>query len=97
MESRRPAEGGPEQFKAARRGWLLGEKKFRQELLAQMKEPMGEHNYGEERAETEQEHAERIVREGLKRLGWKEAGLTARRKGDPEKLKLAVRLGGERP
>jgi hypothetical protein len=60
-----------------------------------MKEPMGEHHFGEEQAETEQEHAGRIVREGLKRLGWKEADLAARRKGDPEKLKLAVRLREE--
>ena len=36
-----------------------------------------------------------MVREELKRLGWKEADLAARRKGDREKLKLAVRLRAE--
>ena len=36
-----------------------------------------------------------MVREGLKRLGWKEADLETRRKGDKEKLKLAVRLRAE--
>ena len=72
-----------------------GDKRFRKELLAQMKEQMGEHHYGEERVQTEQEQAEGMVREGLKRLGWKEADLEARRKGDGEKLKLALRLRAE--
>src|SRR5277367_442591 len=95
MELRREAEAGPGEFKAVRRGWCLGDRAFRQELLAQMKEQMGEHHYGEERAETEEEEAERMVREGLKRLGWKEADLAARRKGDVKKVKLAVRLRAE--
>ena len=95
MELRRQTEDGPGQFKTVRRGWCLGDKAFRQELLAQMKEQMGEHHYGEERAETEQEQAEGMVREELKRLGWKEADLEARCKGDREKLKLAVRLRAE--
>jgi REP element-mobilizing transposase RayT len=95
MELRRQTEDGSGQFKAVRRGWCLGDKAFRKELLAQMKEQMGEHHYGEERVETEQERAEEMVREGLKRLGWKEADLEMRRKGDREKLKLAVRLREE--
>jgi REP element-mobilizing transposase RayT len=95
MELRRRAENGPGQFKEVRRGWCLGDKAFRKELLAQMKEQMREHHSGEERAETEQEQAEGIVQEGLKRLGWKEADLWARRKGDQAKVKLAVRLRDE--
>jgi len=95
MELRRRAEDGSGQFKGVRRGWCLGDKAFRKELLGQMKEQMKEHHFGEERAETEQEEAEEIVREGMKRLGWKEADLEARRKGDREKLKLAVRLREE--
>ena len=95
MELRRETEADSRQFKAVRRGWCLGEPAFRQELLAQMKERIGENHYGEEREETEREKAERLVREGLKHLGWKEAELAARRKGDPEKLKLAVRLRAE--
>ena len=35
------------------------------------------------------------MREGLKRLKWKERDLAARRKGDPEKVKLALRLRAE--
>ena len=60
-----------------------------------MKERMGEHHYGEERAQTEAEQAERIILASLKRLGWKEADLERRSKGDPEKLKLALRLRAE--
>ena len=92
MEWRRQTETNPEEFKRVRRGWCLGDKAFRRELLAQMKRQMGPEHYGEERAETDQEHAEGVVREGLKRLRWKEADLAARPKGDREKLKLALRL-----
>jgi REP element-mobilizing transposase RayT len=95
MELNRLAEIAPEGLKPVRRGWCLGDKSFRKQLLAQMKEQVGEHHYGEERAEAEQERAERLVREGLKRLKWKEADLAARPKGDPEKVKLALRLRAE--
>jgi hypothetical protein len=60
-----------------------------------MKGRVGQHHYGEQRAETEQERAEGIVREGLKRLGWREDGLETRRRGDREKVKLALRLRAE--
>jgi hypothetical protein len=95
MELRRATEDDPAQWKRVRRGWCLGDKTFRQELLAQMKEQLREHHSGEERAQTEAEQAERIVRARLKRLGWQAADLQARPKGDPEKLKLAVRLRAE--
>lgn len=95
MESHRDEEGDPRALAAVRRGWCLGDKPFRQELLAQMKERMGEHHYGAERTETEEEHAERVVREALKGLRWKESDLTARSKGDPGKLKLAIHLRAE--
>lgn len=92
MELRRSAEDEPGQFTSLRRGWWLGDKAFRKELLAQMNERMGEHHYGEERAATEEERAEEVVRQGLERLEWKDADLAARPKGDRDKLKLALRL-----
>jgi len=95
MELRHVAEDDPAQWTGVRRGWCLGDKTFRKELLSQMKEQLREHHSGEERAQTEAEQAERIVRAGLKRLGWQEADLEARAKGDREKLKLAVRLRAE--
>jgi putative transposase len=96
MELCRQSEEEPGQYKRVRRGWCLGDKKFRTELLGQMKEQVREHHYGEERAETEQGEAERIVREGLKRLGWKEADLEARWKGDVGKLKLQCGCAAKR-
>jgi len=95
MEVRGCADDAPGQFKAVRRGWCLGDKAFRKELLAQMKERVKEHDYGDERLETEQARAEALVQAGMRRLGWKEGDLEARRKGDPDKLKLALRLRTE--
>ena len=48
-----------------RRGWSLGEKAFRKELLAQLSERRGAHHYGAELREGEEEKAERLVREEL--------------------------------
>jgi hypothetical protein len=45
LEERRGAEEGDE-FKPIRRGWCLGEEKFREELLTQMSERMGAEHYG---------------------------------------------------
>ena len=45
LEERRGAEEG-EEFKPIRRGWCLGEEKFREELLTQMSERMGAEHYG---------------------------------------------------
>ena len=65
LEERRGAEEGGE-FKPIRRGWCLGEEKFREELLTQMSERMGAENYGEERAETAEAQAQLIIAEELK-------------------------------
>ena len=91
LEERRGAEEG-EEFKPIRRGWCLGEKTFRQELLAQMSERIGAEHYGEERTEAVEAMAEQIVAEELKRRRWKEAELKARPKGDAAKVALAARL-----
>jgi REP-associated tyrosine transposase len=95
MELRRMAVEDPKQLKMMRRGWCLGTEEFRKELLAQMHERIGEHHFGEERAESELEKAKRVVQDSLQRLGWNEAELEARAKGDPEKIKIAVRLRAE--
>ena len=94
MEERRGEE--PEAWGAIRRGWCLGAERFREELLEQMTEPMGERYYGgAERQETEEAKAERILAEELKRRKWEEGGLKQRRKADPEKVKMAQRLRAE--
>jgi hypothetical protein len=94
LEERRGAEEG-EEFKPIRRGWCLGEEKFREELLTQVSEPMGAEHYGEERAETAEAHAELIIAEELKLGRWQEADLKTRPKGDSVKVALAARLRAE--
>ena len=53
MGWRRQTEEDPEEFKSLKRGWYLGDRKFRKELLAQMKQQAREHHYGGDRAESE--------------------------------------------
>ena len=94
LEERRGAEEG-EEFQPIRRGWCLGEEKFREELLTQMSERMGAEHYGEERAETAEALAELIIAEELKLGRWQKADLKTRTKGDSVKLALAARLRAE--
>ena len=94
LEERRGAEEG-EEFKPIRRGWCLGEKAFRKELLAQMSERIGAEHYGEERSETAAAQAEQIIAAELKRRRWREGELKKRPKGDGEKVAVAARLRAE--
>src|SRR5258705_157171 len=82
-------------WRAIRRGWCLGDEGFRRELLQQMDGRMGEHNYGEERRESSEEKAQRLVAEGLRKAHWTEAHLRRRRKSDPVKIGLAAQLRRE--
>jgi len=94
MELRRRQED-PEQWKELRRGWCWGAETFRQELLAQMEEKMGQEHYGAERHQTAVAKAERIVEEEMKRLGWRKADLVRHAKGHARKVRIASRLRGE--
>lgn len=94
LEQRRGAEAGDE-FKRIRRGWFFGEEALRQELLAQVSEKAGRSHYGEAIQESSEAGAERIVAEEMARRRWTEPTLNQRRKGDAEKVKIAVRLRRE--
>ena len=94
MELRRSQEDGQE-FKPLLRGWCLGDKRFRKELLAQMNQKAGPEHYGEEIRESAEAKAERVVQEELRKLKWEEAELGERRKGDPKKIRMALRLRRE--
>ncbi len=94
MEQRRAGED-PLEWKPVRRGWYLGDKKFRKELLAQMKEQRGGHHYGPEVAETDEEHAEAIVRTELKARRWSEEDLALNAKGSAVKAAIARLLRRE--
>lgn len=91
LEERRRQEGPKADWKAVERGWCLGDKAFKEELLAQMRERRGDH-YGPELREADLVHAERLLREQLRQRGWTQAELRSRRKGDPEKVQMASQL-----
>jgi len=95
MEERRRQEGGGEQWAAIRRGWFFGDETLKAELLARASERIGAQNYGAERRESGEAKAERLVREELAKLGWTEAEVAQRRKGDPGKVRIARRLRRE--
>ena len=94
LERRRGQEDGGE-FKAIRRGWCLGDETFRQELLSQAHGRAGENHHAEIRRETAEEKARRILLEELDKLGWSEAELVGRAKGDARKVRIAQRLRAE--
>jgi putative transposase len=93
-EERRAGEpaGGAESYQKIRRGWYLGDKQFKKELLEQMADRRGESHYGEELEETEEQKAEGIVCKELRRVGWREQELQDRPKCDGRKVALAMEL-----
>lgn len=94
MEQRRSQETG-QPWKGLERGWCLGDETFRQELLAQAEGKFGVNRYADQRQESSEEKAGRIVAEELRRLGWKQGELEKRLKADPAKVRIARRLRGE--
>jgi putative transposase len=94
LEARRRAEDGAS-YKPIRRGWFFGGKALKRELLGQMSDRLGREHYGSERQESQVEKAQRVVGEELRRRRWTEATLAQKAKGDPEKVKIAVRLRQE--
>ena len=73
----------------------MGTATFRSQLLQQMDGSFKAHDFGSERQETDEARGTRIISEGLGRAGWKEKDLPARRKSDPVKISLALRLRRE--
>jgi hypothetical protein len=61
-------------------------------LLEQVSARPGPRHFGEAVQEASEAQAERLVVEGLKRLGWTEEVLRAKRKGDASKVALAREL-----
>ena len=94
MERRRAEEASADD-EPIRRSWFVGSEQFRQELLAAATECVGLNNYGAERRQTDAQKAERIVKEELERLGWREEALHTLRKGDQRKVCIARRLRQE--
>jgi hypothetical protein len=63
--------------------------------MAAAGERVGRGHYGAERRESGEARAQRMVRDGLRALGWTEKELASRPKGDKGKVKLPRRLRGE--
>ena len=82
-------------MKSLRRGWCLGGEAFKQAMLRQAEEGLGENHSGEQRLESAVAKGDRIIAGELRRLGWKQEDLAARRKSDPEKVAIALRLRRE--
>ena len=95
LEERRREGEGAEAWKPMRRGWCLGGRTFRKELLAQVSERRGAHHYGAKLQEGEEEKAERVVQEELARQRWSERDLVERPKTDRRKARIARRLRQE--
>jgi putative transposase len=91
MEERRRRDE-PGQWRSVRRGWFLGGAELKERLLEKMERGVGEHHGGEEKRETEEQKAERIVEEELRRCRWSEADLKQWRKTDVRKVQIAARL-----
>lgn len=73
-------------------GLVSGKRSFPAELLAQVSERQGRWHYGAEWVESAPAKAERLLAKELARLGWAEADLALRRKGDRLKVSLAAKL-----
>jgi putative transposase len=94
LEARRAAEDGND-YKPIRRGWFLGGRALKEELLAAVNAQAGGWHYGEELRESAEAKAERMVVEELKRRWWDASTLAARRKGEAVKIAMARRLREE--
>ena len=94
MEERR-GKDQPGQWKVVRRGWFLGGGPLKEQVLELMGSAMGNHHGGEEKHETDEQKAERLVRQELHKRRWTDQDLAQRRKTDAGKVKLAARLRGE--
>jgi hypothetical protein len=92
MEQRRQ-EAVDSQWKPLRRGWYLGDKKFRRLLLDTARAKLGPIRSGlDPQKAAEEKKARRILREEMARLKWNQAELNRRRKGDAQKMRIAERI-----
>lgn len=94
MEARR-AEESTADYEQLRKDWVLGTEQFRKELLAAVTERIGPSHFGEQRQETAEQKAERLLTAELEKLGWKEESLRMVSKRHPVKVQLARRLRAE--
>jgi hypothetical protein len=66
-----------------RHGWRYGAEDFVARLVDRIGKPASENHRAKERVETDKQRAERIVRAGLTKLGWRDENLRLHRKSHP--------------
>jgi putative transposase len=94
MEERR-GKDKPGEWKAIRRGWILGGADLREAVLELMGQGVGAHHGGEAKRETDEQKAQRVILAELHKRGWTEQDLQRRRKTDAVKVRMAGRLRRE--
>jgi putative transposase len=94
MEARRKGELEKE-FKPLQRGWCLGSREFKAEMLKYIEEQKGRWHYGSELRESAQAKAERLIAQAARCQGLTDQNLALWRKGHPAKVKLAQQLRNE--
>jgi REP element-mobilizing transposase RayT len=95
LEARRAEARDPAPWRRVRRGWCLGTAKFKTDLLKRLAGKVRTPHAVELERQSMEAKGERIIREELKRLGWRKSELSKRPKGDPAKLAIADRLRRE--
>ena len=94
LEARRATEEGMD-YEAIRHGWFFGDQELKKELLEAMRGEFGKNHEGGEKWESAEAHAEFVLQEELRRLGWGREELKRHRKGDESKARIAKRLRAE--
>ena len=97
MEERRREDETPETWAEFRRGWRLGAADFAQRLSERLGRRGQKHEQARERKETDEQLAERLIREWQTSHDWGEAELKSSAKGDPRKVELAQLLRRHTP
>jgi putative transposase len=95
MEALRREESEGSDYKEIRRGWRPGSEEFISRMLDRINGRCGESQTRRELGESMEQRANRIVSEGLRKVGWSAERLKTERKGHPIKVALAKELRGE--
>jgi hypothetical protein len=77
------------------RGWCVGSKQFRAEMLKYIAEQRGKWHYGAELSESAEAKAERLIAEALRAGGIRPEHLASWRKGHPFKGEMVAKLRAE--
>lgn len=94
MEQRRFQADGRD-WKALRRGWCLGSLEFRQELLAQVGGYIGPNHFGDERRESAEQKADRILSQEAETMGLRASQLPSGAGAQAARLRIARRIRQE--